>query len=101
MKYVVGMWIDHGRAVVVSFRGAESETVTVDSKIGKHVRAAGGGRGPTAYSPQDVVAEDRIDRRYHRHLQEYYARIQDLIGEPQIVARVRHHFADVIRHRHR
>jgi hypothetical protein len=85
MKYVVGIWIDHRRAVVVKVEDAAVESISIDSDMEKRVRASGGWRGPAAYSPQDVVSEDRIDRRYHNHLLRYFEKVRGLIGDPEAV----------------
>ena len=41
----------------------------------KHVRASGGSRSSTIYGPQDILAEDRIYRKYKHHLDQYYEEV--------------------------
>jgi len=73
MKAVVGLWIDHKKAVVVT--GDGSQMLTLKSNLEKRVRFAGGDRGKTAYSANYFPADDQIDRRYTEHLNRYYTEV--------------------------
>ncbi len=72
MERKVGLWIDHRRAVIVSFAGEEEKVELIESHVEKHVRASGGSRSKTPYGPEDVVAEDSLERRFRGHLNKYY-----------------------------
>jgi hypothetical protein len=72
MERKVGLWIDHRRAVLVSFVGEEEKVELIESHVEKHVRASGGSRSKTPYGPEDVVAEDSLERRFRGHLHKYY-----------------------------
>ena len=75
MARKVGLWIDHSKAVLVALDGERVETKTVSSDIEPRGHPKGGAPSPTTYGAQDAVYEARRDRRYQRHLSEYYARV--------------------------
>ena len=78
MKHKVGLWVDHRKAnIVILARDGESIEV-IRSNVQRHDRPAGGSRGSrskTVYGPQDVLAEDKGQRRFAVHLGRYYDRI--------------------------
>lgn len=82
MSTPVGVWIDHRRAFLVLL------DQTVNSKtIHSHARRRRGARGEMGQgSPighEDILPEDRINRRYRKHLDEYYQRVMEAIGDAQ------------------
>jgi len=70
-----GVWIDHRRAVVVTLQMETPKLEEIASNVERHVRAAGGSRSSTHYGPQQVHAEDRVERKYARQLERYYDRV--------------------------
>ena len=74
MKGDVGLWLDHRRAVIVTVSDAGEETKLIESGMEKHVRFAGG-------SSEDGSAEDMRDRQFANHLDRYYDRVIEGIGE--------------------
>jgi len=80
MSSQVGLWIDHRRAFIVYLAGDETTSDTILSDIEKHVRASGGSRSSTPYGPQDILAEDRVDRKFKHHLEQYYERVARAVG---------------------
>jgi peptide subunit release factor 1 (eRF1) len=77
----VGVWIDRRQAVVVRLDGDRAEIETVDSDLEKRTRMAGGSRSTTGWGPQDIASETRRDRRFAKHVQEYYDRVLASIGD--------------------
>ncbi|HEY3413786.1 MAG TPA: hypothetical protein VGM51_12140 [Armatimonadota bacterium] len=65
MEKAVGLWIDHREAVVVTVSGKTDETKLIPSNVEKRVEYSGGAK--------EVIAEDRLDRKYLDHLAKYYA----------------------------
>ena len=65
MKRVVGLWIDHRKAVIVSITGDKQETRRIQSGMEKHVRFSSG-------SSEHGSAEDMRDRQFAEHLSRYY-----------------------------
>lgn len=82
MKLRIGVWIDHRRALIVYMEDRRVGTKAVTSHLEKRVRASGGYRGSVPYAAQDVVDEDRIERKYAHHLEGYFKRVADVLGEP-------------------
>lgn len=85
MSSQVGLWIDHRRAFIVYLAGDETTSDTILSGIEKHVRASGGSRSSTPYGPQDIFAEDRVDRKFKHHLEQYYERVARAVGDIESV----------------
>lgn len=73
MKRVVGLWIDHRKAVIVNVTNTGTETSAISSGMEKHVRYSG--------AAQEDSAEDQRDTRFTGHLNKYY---------DQVIAAVRH-----------
>lgn len=71
----VGVWIDHRKAIFVSFENGDEQVHEMDSDVEKHVRDAGGSGSGASHGPQDVVAGDTRDRRFMNHLNSYYDRV--------------------------
>jgi len=63
MMKQVGVWIDHRKAIIVRVRDDVEEIHSIASDMEKHVRYAGG------------EPEDRRDRRFANHLNEYYSKV--------------------------
>ncbi len=75
MSSQIGIWIDRRRAFIVYIGMKEIKSREVLSGLEKHVRPAGGSRSVTPYGPQDVAAEDHVDRKFMHHLEKYYERV--------------------------
>jgi hypothetical protein len=75
MKREAGVWIDHRKAVIVSIAGEVETMEVIRSDVERHDRPSGGSRGSrskTRYGPQDVLAQDKGERRFAGHLSGYY-----------------------------
>jgi hypothetical protein len=83
----MGVWIDHRKAVVVTFENGKENIHEMDSDVEKHVRDSGGaGSGGASHGAQDVMAGDKRDRKYMNHLNSFYDRvIQALVHAEGIV----------------
>jgi stalled ribosome rescue protein Dom34 len=77
----VGLWIDHEKAFIVVLRGDAVSTRSVLSNVGKKVRVKGGSRSVTPYGPQEATYELRRDRRWEKHLGEYYDQVLSEISD--------------------
>jgi stalled ribosome rescue protein Dom34 len=73
MKKVIGLWIDHREAVIVSLTEKGDETKRLESDMEKHVRFSG--------SAEADMAEDMRDRRFTNHLNKYYDEVIASIRE--------------------
>ncbi len=77
MKRVVGLWIDHRKAVIVSVSEKGEQTYEIQSDMEKHVRYSG--------AAQEDSAEDQRDNRFTGHLNEYYDHVISLIRDAESV----------------
>jgi stalled ribosome rescue protein Dom34 len=73
MENKIGVWIDHQKAVIVSFSEKGEEIHEISSAMEKHVRFSGG--------VQQVSAEDQRDRRFAGHLNKYYDKVVSYIRD--------------------
>ncbi|MDX1929507.1 MAG: hypothetical protein SFV81_23470 [Pirellulaceae bacterium] len=72
----MGVWIDHRKAVIVTFENGKEQIQEMDSDVEKHVRDSGGaGSGGASHGAQDVMAGDKRDRKYQNHLNTFYDRV--------------------------
>jgi hypothetical protein len=79
----VGVWIDHRHAILVELRGEKESTQTIESGLEKHVRLAGGSRSATPWGPQDIASEPARERKWERHLNEYYDRVAEALRDAE------------------
>ncbi len=68
----VGIWMDHQQAILVYLEDEAEKTVRLESGVTPHPHSIGGSRTSTAYGPQDVVAEDKLDHEYRVELDRFY-----------------------------
>ena len=86
MKRVVGLWIDHRKAVIVTIVGEGKEILlTMRSHMEPHVRFAGGSRSKAPHQSLEVTAEDQRDRRFSDHLSVYYDEVVSQIREAEAI----------------
>ena len=72
MSSEAGLWIDHRQAFIVYILEDEIKTRRILSNLEKRVKPSGGKRSSTPYSPRYEPADDRLDRKYKHHLENYY-----------------------------
>jgi len=85
MKTIVGVWIDHRKAVMtrISDRGEESKVI--ESNVEKHAGRIAGVRSTTPYEAQKVQADDRRQREFTVHLQRYYDEVIAAFGDAEAI----------------
>lgn len=69
MSHVVGVWIDHKKAVIVSISAGQVTTWTLESDVGPHPRYSGS---------QEGGGEKKYEERHSQDLDRYY---DDVIGQ--------------------
>jgi hypothetical protein len=80
----VGIWIDHGKAVVVSASADGVSVNTLESNVGLHSRYSGrAGATMREGGPQDEGGEKRYEERYRQHLDQYYDEVISHLGQPE------------------
>jgi hypothetical protein len=72
MTVNAGIWIDHHKAVILLITEAGENMRQVLSDDNKEPQAACGARAKSAYTRNDFVAEDKLERKAESHLNKYY-----------------------------
>lgn len=86
MKRVVGLWIDHRKAVIVAILGEGKEIMlTMKSQVEPHVRFTAGSRSKTPHLAMEVTAEDQRDRRFAHQLTTYYDEVISHLREAEAI----------------
>ena len=80
----VGIWIDHGKAVIVSASADRVTVETLESQVGPHSRYSGrAGATMAEGGPKDEGGEKRYEARYRQHLDRYYDEVISHLGQPE------------------
>jgi hypothetical protein len=74
-KTLLGIWIDHKEAIVVSLVNGESHVKHLDSNADSNVRGKGGYKSGGTAVAQSVSNEQRIEERRRHQLNDYYQMI--------------------------
>jgi hypothetical protein len=78
-KVRVGIWIDHGKAILVTL-GNETQTIDrIESGVEGHFRLSGGWRTRSPYGPQAVVSDRKPDERRRHQFHAYFAKLVALL----------------------
>jgi hypothetical protein len=72
MTINAGVWIDHHKAVILLITEDGENIRQILSDESKEAQAAGGARSKNAYTRNDFVAEDKVERKAQSHLNKYY-----------------------------
>jgi stalled ribosome rescue protein Dom34 len=91
MKHFSGIWVDHKKAYIVTFTGAEynhekqhqTETVTkIVSDVERRVRLSGGSRTRTTpWGPQEVAVDGKMEDRCKQQLKKYYRELIKIVRQ--------------------
>ena len=83
MSRLLGVWIDHKKAVLVTLAGGAEKVETFESGVGGFVRLSGGARSRTPYGPQDIASDSRRHAKYKKHLTEFYRSLIDVFRDAE------------------
>ena len=72
MRTIVGLWIDHRKAVITVVTDKGEETKVIESNVEKQPGRSAGIRSTTPYESQKVPADDSREQEFTGHLQGYY-----------------------------
>jgi len=72
MATKAGVWIDHRQAIVVLVTDAGQKIKKIAFDIGQPVWPAGSSRPKKGYTPNDFVAEDKLERKVENDRKDYY-----------------------------
>ena len=81
----VGIWIDHGKAVLVSVEGEAEKVTEILSNVEGHVRLKGGSPSVSGYGHQDVTSESQRENRYNQRLRRYYRSVIDALRNAKAI----------------
>ena len=86
MKRVVGLWIDHRKAVIVALVGEGKQVMlTMRSRVEPHTRFTAGARSKTPHLSMEVSAEDQRDRQFARQLITFYDEVISHLREAEAI----------------
>ena len=72
MAIKAGVWIDHHKAVVVRLNNQAEEVRQVHADQDKLAPSAGVQHVKNSYTPNDYVAEDKLERKATAHLNKFF-----------------------------
>ena len=75
MKNDIGVWINHEKAIIVTYSDEGGNYLCIESNVEGHFRLSGGSRSASPYGPQDVASEHKIEERRRHHLHNFYQNI--------------------------
>lgn len=75
LEQEVGLWIDHRKAVVVTFQNRIEKIQEITSDIEAHMRSSGNQESGDQNSSHQSAGEDVRDRHFGDHLESYYDRV--------------------------
>ena len=79
MKKEVALWIDHRKAVVVTFEDRTEKIQEITSDIESHLQSSNNPDSGDQNSSHQSATEDVRDRHYGDHLESYYDRVISFI----------------------
>ena len=85
MKKIVGLWVDHRKAIIVTVTEKGEETKLILSNVDKQPGRSGGIRSTTPYESQQVAADDSRERKFTGHLNTYYDEVIECIRNAESI----------------
>ena len=85
MKTIVGVWLDHRKAVIAVVSDKGEETKVIESNVEKHSGRIAGVRSTTPYESQKVPADDIRQREFTSHLHGYYDEVIAAIRDAESI----------------
>ena len=85
MKTIVGLWIDHRKAVIAEISDKGERTKVIESNVEKQPGRFAGTRSTTSYESQKVQADDSREREFTGHLHGYYDEIIAAISDAESI----------------
>ena len=85
MKTIVGLWIDHRKAVIAEISDKGERTKVIESNVEKQPGRFAGTRSTTSYESQKVQADDSREREFTGHLHGYYDEVIAAISDAESI----------------
>ena len=82
MAVKLGLWIDHGKAVIVKLNGngKGEERIKLESEVEPHTRYHGGTRSPRSAAGLEAAAENKAEHRRGNQLKAWYKEVESAIA---------------------
>ena len=81
MRKVVGLWIDHRKAVIVTIENEVEVIKEIQSNMEKHVRFSSDTSSKSSNASKGSTAEDVRDRQFGDHLGLFYEEVISLVRD--------------------
>lgn len=85
MKTIVGLWIDHRKAVIAIISDRGEDARVIESNVEKQPGRFAGVRSTTPYESQKVPADDSREREFTGHLHAYYDEVVAAIRDAESI----------------
>jgi stalled ribosome rescue protein Dom34 len=85
MRTIVGLWIDHRKAVIARVSDQGEDTKVIESEVEKQPARLAGVRSTTSYESQKVQADDRRQREFTAHLHGFYDEVIAAISDAESI----------------
>ena len=85
MTINTGIWIDHRKAVIVRLTNHGEQTSQIESDIDNSRLSSNRAHSTKPYTPNDFVAEDKLQRKVANELNKYYDEVIACIRDADAV----------------
>ena len=85
MSKRVGIWIDHRKAIVVSFENDHEKVVQFESDVSSRARVGHNWDSMLTTGSHDVKSERRLDKRFRHHINAYYRKVYNEIRDAESI----------------
>lgn len=85
IKKEVGLWIDHRKAVVVTFEDRTEKIQEIASNIEPHIQTANTRNSGDRNGSHQSTSEDVRDQHFGSHLESYYDRVISFIQNAESI----------------
>ena len=85
MKTVAGLWIDHRKAIIVTLSDQGEKTQQIVSNVEKQRGRFKGKRSTNSFESQLFQADDKQQRGFTKHLNDFYGKVLSGLREAESV----------------
>jgi stalled ribosome rescue protein Dom34 len=85
MNKLIGLWIDHKKAVFVSLIAGKETIQQIESGMEQHLHYRGATRPRAPYSAQYQQGDDQLDKQFEQHLNKFYAKVIGRLRDADVI----------------
>lgn len=85
MNKAIGIWVDHRKAVLVSFEAGAATISHLESDVEPHVHSSGGWRSGGTAGVQSITKENTADERRKHQRHAFYQEIIKALGATGVI----------------